>query len=294
MLKTGIITHEVSRDFEYALEVIKELGIKYIEIHSLWNKSIENLNEKEVEKAKRLIMKYQLKISDISSTCFLLCPLLSSEEKLRNVVEDFIAMWGDYSDHLNYLKRSIQLSQVFETNLVRIFGFRSMNPSRDPDEKILNRIVDRFEEPVKLAEKAGVTLALENCPFTYLGEGRLTRKVVDKINSKNLKLLWDPGNAAQAGGNPYPGDYQFVRNHIVHIHLKDVVKDKVSKKVRTVPIGKGEINYKQIFQALHHDRYKGVISLEPECLSEEGYPEPGTRESFNAVRQILDNLGIQE
>ena len=43
MFKVGIITDQVSMDFEYALKIIEELGIKYIEIHSLWNKTIEDI-----------------------------------------------------------------------------------------------------------------------------------------------------------------------------------------------------------------------------------------------------------
>jgi len=293
MLKVGIITHEVSKDFEYALEVIKELGIKYIELHSLWNKTIEDLSEKEVEKAKNLIKKYQLIVSNISSTCFLLCPLWNSREKLRNINENFVALWGDYSDHLSYLKRSIQLAQVFDTDLVRIFGFRKIDSYQRLDEKILNQIVNRFEKPVKLAEQAGVTLILENCPFSYLGEGRLTSKVLEQINSKNIKLLWDPANAAFAGSEPYPKDYQFVKGNVAHIHLRDLVTDKANKQVKFVPVGKGEINYRSIFQALQDDGYKGVISLEPECVSENGFPESGTKESFDRIKKILDSLNIK-
>lgn len=294
MLKVGIITHELSKDFEYALEVVKELGIKYIELHSLWNKTIENLSEKEVEKAKNLVKKYQLMVSNVSSTCFLLCPLWNSREKLRNINENFIALWGDYSDHLSYLKRSIQLAQVFDTDLVRIFGFRKMDPYQQLDKKVLNQIVNKFEEPVKLAEQAGITLVLENCPYSYLGEGRLTSKVLEQINSKNIKLLWDPANATSAGSEPYPKDYQFVRDNMAHIHFRDLVTDKVNKQVKFVPIGKGEINYRAILQALQDDGYKGVISLEPECISENGSPESGTKKSFDGIKKILDNLDIEE
>jgi len=71
MFKLGLITDQVSMDFEAALKVIKELGLRYIEIHALWNKNIEELDEREISEAKRLIDKYELEVSIISSTLFL-------------------------------------------------------------------------------------------------------------------------------------------------------------------------------------------------------------------------------
>jgi len=292
MFKVGIITDEVSMDFEYALRVIKEWEVKYIEIHSLWNKTVENLNEREVERAKRLIKKYQVIVSNISSTCFLFCPLSDAEElrHMRNIREDFIAVWGDYSEHLSYLKRSIKLAQMFETNLVRIFGFRRMNPSRQLDERILNKIVDKLREPAKIAEQSGITLILENCPFTYLGEGRLTSKILKKLNSKNIKLLWDPANVLAAGGEPYPNDYQFVKNHLVHLHIKDVVVDKANGQIKKVPVGKGSMNYREILQGLYQDEYQGVVSLETGCKGEDGSRKSGIKESLIQLREIMSGL----
>ena len=56
MFKIGIITDQVSMDFEEALQIIKEFGVRYIEIHSLWNKTIEELarlmGEENPEKTK--------------------------------------------------------------------------------------------------------------------------------------------------------------------------------------------------------------------------------------------------
>ena len=290
MLSVGLITNEISRDFEYALEVVKELGIKYIELHCLWNKTIEDLSDREVERAKKLIDKYKLTVSNISSTCFLLCPLRDENEKLRNITENFLAVWGNYATHLSYLKRAIYLAHEFNTSMVRIFAFRKMNPSQRVDEAMLDEIIEKLKEPVALAEDAKVVLTLENCAYSYLGQGELTSEIVTRINSNNVKLLWDPANAVLAGGvETYPTDYQFVKDHVVHIHVRDVVKDKITNRVTFVPFGQGEINYKAIFQSLKKDGYTGVISLEPEYYKD-GFPEEGTRKSLRELKKLLDSL----
>jgi len=131
----------------------------------------------------------------------------------------------------------------------------------DKDEAI-ELIVEKLRQPVELAKERKITLILENCPHTYLETGSLTKQVIQKINSKNLKALWDPGNAFRSGKAPYPDDYNNVKNYILHIHLKDFI---ITNSIyQPVALGKGNINYKDIMKNLSVDNYKGVISLEPE------------------------------
>ncbi len=58
MFDIGIITDQVSMDFEKALRVIKECGLRFIEIHALWNKNIEDLIDDEIVQAQKLVKKY--------------------------------------------------------------------------------------------------------------------------------------------------------------------------------------------------------------------------------------------
>ncbi|TRM79994.1 xylose isomerase, partial [Sulfolobus sp. D5] len=36
----GIISDEISQDFEHSLKVISELGANFVEIRNLWNKNV--------------------------------------------------------------------------------------------------------------------------------------------------------------------------------------------------------------------------------------------------------------
>ncbi|MEM3950640.1 MAG: sugar phosphate isomerase/epimerase, partial [Saccharolobus sp.] len=45
--KVGIISDEISLDFEHAVKVIKELGASHVEVRNLWNKNITQVSDSE-------------------------------------------------------------------------------------------------------------------------------------------------------------------------------------------------------------------------------------------------------
>ena len=238
MFKLGIITDQISMDFEKALQFTKELGLEYIEIHALWNKNIEDLSDEEVAKAKSLVDKYDLKVSLISSTLFLQCPLDEINREYGSIDDYFITISGSYDMHIKALRRCIDLCEIFNTDKLRTFGF--IEEAKYDDETAVKKIVNKLETPAKMVEKAGLTLLLENCPHTYLQFGELTKRVIEKMGYKNFRALWDPGNALRSGGKPYPDDYMMIREYISYMHAKDVLFNEES---HMVPIGEGVINY---------------------------------------------------
>ncbi len=289
MFKIGIITDQVSMDFEEALQIIKEFGVRYIEIHSLWNKTIEELTEEEANQAQKLVKKFGFTVSNISSTLFLMCPLQEHKKELKIFDEHFITKIGNYEEHLKALEYCIELCRLFGTDKIRIFGFRK-EEDLDKDTAI-KLIVEKLRQPVELAEKRKITLILENCPHTYLETGSLTKQVIQKINSKSLKALWDPGNAFRSGKAPYPDDYNNIKSYISHIHLKDfVITDSI---YQPVAIGKGNINYRDIIRNLIVDNYEGVISLEPEYKDETGGGAESTKQCLTGMKQIINSLNIE-
>jgi len=289
MLQLGMITDQVSMDLEYALRVIEELGIDYVEIHSLWNKTIENLSVAEARQAEKMIRKHGLEVSNISATLFLMCHLKRSEAEVVSFDDYFITKRGDYREHLKALEYCIELCEIFATDKIRIFGFRKEDPL--DKETAVEMISEKLRDPVELAEKAGVTLILENCPHTYLRAGWQTGQVIERINSKNLKALWDPGNAFRIGTIPYPDDYEKIRKYVAHIHAKDLARE--NSGYQPVLLGEGEIDYKEIIRKLVDDSYEGVISLEPEYEAKTGGRVESSKQSVIRIREILGSLDIQ-
>src|SRR5437016_9610700 len=69
--RVAVINDEISQDFGHVCEVAaREFGMGWIELRGMWKKNIVNLEAKEVAEARRILQRYQLKVTDIASPLF--------------------------------------------------------------------------------------------------------------------------------------------------------------------------------------------------------------------------------
>ncbi|SKC37235.1 sugar phosphate isomerase/epimerase family protein [Maledivibacter halophilus] len=287
MIKS-VITDQISMDLEEALKKAKYLSYNAVEIHSLWGKTIEELTNEEVGRAKELLDKYNMNLSCLSTTLFFICPLYETYS-IENFNPKFLVSTGDYKSHLEKLKRSAEISKALNASCIRIFPFRAPNDkSLIGNTEDIENITLKLNKAVEIAKNHDVILVLENCPHSYLPKGIMTKKVFDNINSPNLKLLWDPGNSFRAPINIIPQEHKnislidelrIIYHNIEHIHLKDylkISKDKhqttLSKNLREFEhtvFGQGSINFELLLDELKKLRYSKYLSLEPEVSKED-------------------------
>lgn len=283
MFQVGIFPDEISQDFERALYVTaKEFGLKYVELRTLWNKNIIDLTEMDLKRAKRMIEKQGLLVSCIASP-FLKCRLRESTVK----GDTFFVEEKSYDEHFDILRHSIELAKMFSTKLVRCFSFWNEG---EFNEEILEEIISKFKKPLEIVKKEGIILALENENATNIRTGTQARRLLEEIDSPNLRLIWDPVNALFAGEIPYPDGYEKIKDEIVHVHIKDAARNKKTGEMECKPVGAGEIDFKGQFQALLNNRFEGVVSLENEYVPSTGDKEQGSRESFQGLKKILASL----
>ncbi|AAK43130.1 sugar phosphate isomerase/epimerase family protein [Saccharolobus solfataricus] len=264
--KLGIISDEISQDFEHAVKVIKELGASYVEVRNLWNKNVTQLLDSEFSEMKRVVEKYGLIISNLDSPSF---KIYIDDEK-------------GYKEHLQILRKVIELSKKLDIAYTRIFTFWYQGELR----YYIDKLAERFNSAIDIAQSEGVILVIENEYSCFVGTGKELRTFLDKIRTKWVKVLWDPGNAFFARETPYPDGYELIKGDIMHLHIKDaMVKDG---HFIWMPVGKGMINYKEQFRALRGSAH--VISLETHYRNSANDPEASTRESFNGIIKILKEL----
>ena len=67
----SVINDEITDDFGRACEIAaKDFGLRWIELRGMWSKNLTDLDEKELAEARRLLEKYQLRVTDIASPLF--------------------------------------------------------------------------------------------------------------------------------------------------------------------------------------------------------------------------------
>ncbi len=272
MFRLGVITDEISLDVEKAIGVAEELGLDCIELRRCWDKNIKDLTNAEIGRIKKTARRASLDVVCIASP-FFKCDLTNEDE---------------VKQHLGFLPRLAEIAKLFDAEIIRGFAFWSTGNTG----QYWNTVVERLREAADVCQSHGLILALENEHDTFVGTGREARAAVEAVGSKSLRLVWDPGNAFCAREIPYPDGYLEARGSMVHMHLKDAVRDKDTGKIRFVAVGSGEIDYDGQFKALTEDGYNGVVSIETHYRIEDDR-EKSTRETYAGLKRTLEGLGLK-
>src|SRR5260370_35011671 len=200
--RVSVINDEISQDFGHVCEVAsKEFGMGWIELRGMWNKNIVSLDEKEVAETRRLLDKYQLKVTDIASPLFKVDWPGAPKSKYSEA-KSFGANFT-LSQQDEVLERAIAMAKAFGTDRVRCFDFWRLE-DQAPYRAAIN---DKLRDAAAKAEKKGIILVLENESACNTATGAEAAKVLAAVQSPAFMLNWDPGNAAASGENPYPNGY---------------------------------------------------------------------------------------
>jgi sugar phosphate isomerase/epimerase len=283
--KISVITDEISQDFGHACEVAsQQFGMAWIEIRSLWNKNIANLDGNEIAEAIGLLKKNNLRVTDIASPLFKVDWPGAPKSKFAPERDQFNANFT-YEQQGGVLDRSIELAKKFSTDRIRCFDFWRLD---DPAlyRQAMNEVLQNAAEK---AGKAGLILILENESACSTATGAEAAKVLAAVPSRHFMLNWDPGNAAKLGEKPYPDAYNLLpKDRIGHCHCKDVAK--TDKGYEWAAMGKGIIDWVGQFAALKRDGYHHVVSLETHWHGA-GTPEASSIESWAGMKEALQKAG---
>jgi len=278
--RVSVINDEISQDFDRACSVAaRGFGMGWMELRSMWKKNICSLDEKEVAEARRILEKYQLKVTDIASPLFKVdfpgAPK-SKFSEAKSFGADF-----NWKQQDEVLDRAIEMAKAFQTDRVRCFDFWRLE-DQAPYRSAIN---DKLRDAASKAEKMGIILVLENESACNTATGSEAAKVLSAVQTPWFMLNWDPGNAAAAGETPFPDGYNLLpKDRIGHCHCKDTVKK--GKKYDWAPMGGGLIDWAGQFRALKLDGYHFAVSLETHWGGG-GSPEESSRKSWAGMKKLL-------
>jgi L-ribulose-5-phosphate 3-epimerase len=280
--KLSIITDEISQDFGHALEVAsKEFGLNYVELRGMWNKNIINLDEKEIAEVKHLLSKFSLQVTDIASPLFKTDWPGAPTSKFSPKSPQFGADYT-FAQQGEVLERSIAAAKAVGTDRVRCFDFWRLEDPKPYREAIDAKLRDTAAQ---VAPK-NITLLLENEFACNTATGAEAARTMQAVQAPNLKLNWDPGNAAYRGEIAYPDGFSGIpKDRIGHMHCKDVSR-KPDGTYEWAAMGKGIIDYVGQFRAMVQAGYSGTMSLETHWRGA-GTPEESSRQSMAGMKELL-------
>jgi len=285
--RLSVINDEITQDFEKACQIVAgDFGLGWIELRSMWNKNVTELNAKQVEDARKILEKHKLRVTDIASPLFKTdwpgAPRSSQSESRDQFHADF-----DASKQDELLEHCISLCKALNTDRIRCFDYWRLD-DQTPYRAAINA---KLKQAAERCTKDNIILLLENEMYCNTATGEESAAVLKAIPNQNFMLNWDPGNSAAIGSTPYPTGYQLLpKERIGHCHCKDVVS-KPNHKYDWAPVGGGIVDWVGQLQALNRDGFRYGLSLETHWDGA-GTPEASTRISMEGLRKTLTKAGI--
>lgn len=279
-MRLCIVTDEISQDLAHALDVCEDEGVSTVELRAVDGANIVSHDYDSLEKIKAIIDGRGFRVGSIASP-FLKCHLHGDGDPQGAT---HFAAPASREEQWGILERSFDVAHLFGAPLVRTFSFWRVQAPEDVREEVAGVIAEAAER----TGAAGLSLGIENEHACNLATGAETRWVLDRVLSSALGVIWDPGNEAVMGSEPFPGGYEQVRDRVLHVHLKDA--DREGNWTR---MGTGIIDYPGQFRALAEDGYAGLLSLETHYDVPDGGAETATRESLAAIREFCKEAGIR-
>jgi len=280
MIITGI-SDEAGKDIYTQIKAHKKLGWNTLELrlHNGVNASTTEFSEKDFNEVKNA-----LEENDIKVTCF-----GSAIGNWSRSIRD------DFNKDIEDLKIAAKRMNILGVKYIRTM---SWVPDESDMKYSKDEAIRRYKELAKIAEAEGIFLAHENCT----GWGGLTPEnmieLKETVNSPNLKLLYDIGNVAAHGDDPWTF-FTGLRGHIDYIHVKDsTIKKEDNQKFHYC--GEGEAMVKEILKTvIKEDKYDGFISIEPHVsqIVHESKVKPSEKEMFDSyikygtmLKDIISNI----
>jgi len=286
-MKIGIITDGISEDFEDTLKVMNKTEVKYAELQFVWGKEVGDHTPEEINKIKKLVDFYGVKVSCISRHNFNGLSIMDTEVGDEN-----------YNQHMAYLKKTIDMAKALGTRLVRvmtfnkqmvIWGTNGADTWLAGGNKSWNKFLKLFEKPIILAEDEDIVLVMETGINAMIGSGFLARKMIEDLGTKHLKVLWDVANSLYCADIPFPDAYVEIRDYLGHIHMKDMKVDIQKATVNFRSLGRGDLApyLEDIANALRKDKYDGIISYESVYRPDGGTFEDGYYKSIEVMKELF-------
>ncbi len=290
MFKLATFGDEISQDLTELVKTCKKEKIAAVEVRSTWNKAPHQLTKEDIKTIKSAFRDNGIKCCSIAAP-FFKCDIDNAKE---------------IKEHFEILDKCSELAHALGTKIVRGFTFWR----KGDFDVYYGRILDNFGPVVKKAKANAIILGVENEAACFVGTGRQLGRFMKDINSPVIRATWDPANERHDltyGECPFPTGFNFVKEYMIHFHMKDAVKMGAEGKPESVPVGEGDINYWGQFKALKDMGYNGYVSLETHWrmktakMSEDVVNRPGgqaytsgAKESsvycLNNIKKILKSL----
>ena len=256
-VRLSVITDEIDPGLTPALDVCEALGIDAVELRTLGGVQVVERSDAELAAIRDVLDRRGFTVCAVAS------PLLKCDR-------------GEGQDDV--LAGTLRAAIALGAPVIRAFGYwREHDPAAAlPD---LGRAL---YGATALAHTAGLTLALENEHECNVATAAEAHAALDAADSPQLRLIWDPGNAAMLDPAAWNGlgGLETIVERIAHVHVKDV-----SPAGEWTRVGDGIVDFRAQLDCLAQAGFDGYLSFETHYVRD-GSGELATRDCIAALRSL--------
>jgi sugar phosphate isomerase/epimerase len=253
---------EAARDFDSQLRAVKTLGWNHLEARNVDGVNITDISDAEFDAVEEKLARAGVQVSCFGSA---------------------VANWGkdpcreeDFQRSREELERAIPRMHRLGTKMIRGMSFAIAKDVRPDGADIEAHVFRKVAALARRCEDTGILYLHENC-MNYGGlSWEHTLRLIDRIGSPALKLVFDTGNPvvsrdwrAEAPG-ALQSSWEFYRNvrpFIEYVHIKDAryvgPSDGIFPKTEYTWPGEGDGDVRRIVADLAATGYDGGFSIEP-------------------------------
>jgi sugar phosphate isomerase/epimerase len=190
---------------------------------------------------------------------------------------------------------SIERARAIGADVMRVVG-SSLMFRNQPHQPQLERLTRMFSDAVKVAEKSGVRLAVEN-HIDFNSDEMLS--LITAVDSPFLGINFDTGNFVRLLDDPIKGMEKLAK-HVYATHIKDL---KPQKGVAAdewyffscTPVGDGIVDNLQLARLLARVGYRGFLAVEIDFLHPDyhGDEDGAVAQSIRELKKIATAVEME-
>jgi len=198
-------------------------------------------------------------------------PELTTEEDKRKLKEtlarrgmEISALCGDIGrgfvkgDHIKEdVEKTKRMMDLAKSLGVKVLTSHIGRIPEDEDDPEYRTATEALEEIGAYGDEIGVDFASETGPES----GAALAGFLRGLKTKSIKANYDPANMVSHGFDPVQGARD-LKDFIVHTHAKDALGP--GPRRGEVPLGEGEVPWREYLRALKEIGYDGYLTIERE------------------------------
>ncbi len=275
MATLSAFADEISADPVEQVQVLRECGIRHLDLRSAWNRNVMDLAEADLERLEHILADGGVSVAAIGSP----------------IGKSTIDMPAAYE--MDRVKHACELAGRLRCRYVRIFSFYA--PEGKQIAAYRSEVLGRMASWIEYVDRnhPGIILAHENESKIYGDLPERCREICGKFTGSSFTGCYDFANFIHDGvERPYETAWTPLKPYIGFFHLKDY-----KRGAHPVPLGEGDGEAERILRDAAASGYDGFLTLEPHLAHAgqfQGFSGPDLfRKAAMAARAVCGRAGMK-